>query len=465
MAARTFCLETLLAPVAPEKFFQDFWERQALVLPRDEPSYYDDLLSLEDVDRVIAFTRPKFLDPDAFAPTAPRKKSVVQGWLAEQKQERASYPGIGELRQAYDQGKTVVIMTMQQRWLPVATLCRNLEAVFHCPVHANLYLTPAGAQGFDTHFDPHEVFVLQLHGRKQWRLYGEARRFPLLEERFQGSRDQLGPPREVCLMAGDLLYIPRGHVHEAFTSDCASLHLTVGVNVFRWADLLHEALDMLTDNDERFRASLPPGIFASKDLSGAFLDRFGELLASLAHDSRAADAVRGLGGHFFRGLQPLPDAHFAPSDDVEAIDLDTVLEKVPGAVCRVVGDNGWVAIEFPGGQVGGPPKIASAFRFVAHAQRFSVRSLPDELGPESKLVLARRLVRERLLRVARSVVRAIGKGQDHDARAIRRGQAADSAGQGMEPDRGPGMGRPGIPNAPAARPQECAAGAWRGIGE
>lgn len=30
----------------------------------------------------------------------------------------------------------------------------------------NLYLTPAGAQGFQAHMDGHEVFVLQLDGPK-----------------------------------------------------------------------------------------------------------------------------------------------------------------------------------------------------------------------------------------------------------------------------------------------------------
>src|SRR5215469_8498820 len=99
-------------------------------------------------------------------------------------------------------------MTMQHRWPPAAALCRSLEAVFHCPVHANMYLTPEGAQGFDAHFDTHEVFVLQLEGSKQWRLYGEPRALPLVDERFNIPRDQLGPVREVELSAGDLLYIP-----------------------------------------------------------------------------------------------------------------------------------------------------------------------------------------------------------------------------------------------------------------
>ena len=39
-------------------------------------------------------------------------------------------------------------------------------------------LTPEGAQGFDPHFDTHEVFVLQVEGHKHWRLYGPGRVLP-----------------------------------------------------------------------------------------------------------------------------------------------------------------------------------------------------------------------------------------------------------------------------------------------
>ena len=401
MSETDFDLQKLLDPVRKEAFFDDYWEKQPLLLSRGAASYYRGLLSTSDVDRVIAFTRPKFVDPTTFGPEVPRQKSFVQGWLADrQLQESASYPGIAELQRIYAQGKTVVIMTMQQRWQPIALMCRKLESDFHCPVHGNLYMTPKGAQGFDAHFDTHEVFVLQLEGRKHWRLYEAPRRLPLVGERFNLPREQLGPVREMHLEAGDLLYIPRGHVHEAFTSEYASMHLTVGVNVFRWADLLHEALAALSREDERLRESLPLGLLDGKELPTSVKERFHELLENVVRGVRADAAFRRLGDSFFGQLSTLPNAYFAPPPNEEHLDLDTVLEKMPGALCRIVQEGAWIAIEFPGGKIGGPLKIASALRFVAATERFPVRALPDDLGHEGKLVLARRLLRERLLTVA-----------------------------------------------------------------
>jgi ribosomal protein L16 Arg81 hydroxylase len=402
MADADFDLRKLLAPVEPETFLRDYWEKQPLHLSRREPGRYGSFFSSADVDTVIALTRPKFTDARAFKPEVPRHQSFVQGWLADRhSSESNAFPSIAELRAVYARGKTVVIMTMQQRWLPIALLCRKLESFFHCPVHANLYLTPAGAQGFDAHFDTHEVLVLQLEGHKHWRLYGPTRKLPLVGERFNVPREQLGPVREIGLEPGDLLYIPRGHVHEAFTSEAGSMHLTVGINVFRWSDLLHEAVESVTRREERFRESLPPGLLGGSEAPAAVVEHFRGLLAALKGAARADDALRQLGDAFFEQMPMLPHAHFADLPQEEAIDLDTVLEKSPGAVCRVVQEGSWATLSFPGGHVGGPPKITSALRFVAGKDRFAIRELPDDLGGEAKLVLARRLLRERLLTVAR----------------------------------------------------------------
>ncbi|MDB5308473.1 MAG: hypothetical protein JWO38_2675 [Gemmataceae bacterium] len=178
------------------------------------------------------------------------------------------------------------------------------------------------------------------------------------------------------------------------------MHLTVGVNVYRWADLLHEALAAAAQDDERFRASLPPGVLLGTNPVAALADRFRELLGPFARAVRPDHPVRALADQFFGQLPVLPNAHFVPPPAAAGIDLDTVLEKSPATLCRVVQDGNWVVIEFPGGQVGGPLKIASALRFVAAARRFPVRALPDDLGGDAKLVLVRRLIRERLLVVA-----------------------------------------------------------------
>ncbi len=403
MSEIDYDLERLLRPVETGAFFRDTWEKQPLCIRRDDPGYYEGLFELRNLDQVIAFTRPRFLDPGDFEPDGPPRHNFVQGWLADEEPfPTALFPGVSDVHQAFARGKTVILRSMQQRWPAIATLCRGLEGFFSCPVHANLYLTPAGAQGFDAHFDTHEVFVLQLAGRKHWRIYGADRDLPLVEDAVPVGRDQLGPPtQEVLLQAGDLLYLPRGHVHEANTLEGLSLHLTVGVKVFRWADLLGQALADVVARDVRFREALPPGLLVGATPASAIQGRFRELLGGLAERARVEKALDQLASTFLEQMPVLPGGFFDAPE--EQIDLETVLERAPGALCRVVqGEDGRVELRYPGNRIGGPGKIARALRFIAGTPRFAVRELPDDLTADSKLLLARRLVRERFLKVAGS---------------------------------------------------------------
>lgn len=48
-------------------------------------------------------------------------------------------------------------------------------------------------------------------------------------------------------------------VHDARSSDDLSLHITVGILAYNWADLLLEAIADASLKDPAFRKSLPPG--------------------------------------------------------------------------------------------------------------------------------------------------------------------------------------------------------------
>jgi hypothetical protein len=393
-----FDLATLLRPVEAEAFLRDFWERQPLQVERDEAAFYRGLFALSDLDAVLAFSRPRFAGPDGLQPGT--KRNFVQGLLPDDEGSAgALYPDVAAVHRAFAAGKTLILTAMQLRWAPVAALCRRLEGLFNCPVHTNLYLTPGGgSQGFDAHYDTHEVFVLQIEGVKHWRLYGQGRELPLPEERATYGRDELGPPtRELLLRPGDLLYLPRGHIHEASTGEGLSLHLTVGVKVLRWADLLRQALDDVSARDARLRASLPPGLLTADAPPADLGPRLRELLAALAEAARPDAAVGRLAAAFLGGLTALPGGHFAAPAGPE-VGLDTVVERTPGVLCRVVvlsADR--VGLHYAGGSLEGPAKVASALRFVARAPLFAARDLPDDLTDAAKLVLVRRLVRDRFL--------------------------------------------------------------------
>jgi hypothetical protein len=191
--------------------------------------------------------------------------------------------------------------------------------------------------------------------------------------------------------------MPRGHIHEAFTSDQVSMHLTIGVKVFRMTDLVRLALDAVSRRDVRFREAVPLGVLPGGRAPDAMRERFSELLQALAEAGDVDEAVDRLASGFLRKRAPLPGDYFFAGEDAERVGLDTIVEKAPGVIYRLTAGDDAVAVEFPGGRVDGPAKIAAALQFIDRAARFAPRDLPDDLTADGKLILVRRLVRARFL--------------------------------------------------------------------
>ena len=148
----------------------------------------------------------------------------------------------------YAEGATMVLQGLQLTDPVLARAANNLALALDHPVQINAYLSPAAARGLELHFDFHDVFVLQLEGRKRWRVWAPlprtrdpvrtGRKIPL------PTLDELGEPMlDLTLTRGDCLYLPRGFPHAAETIDAASSHLTIGVLAITWQRAFRRALD------------------------------------------------------------------------------------------------------------------------------------------------------------------------------------------------------------------------------
>jgi len=130
----------------------------------------------------------------------------------------------------------------------VHSLCSQLEDFWGTFVGSNAYLTPPSTQGFAPHFDDIEAFILQLHGEKHWRVYPPRNADETLPKYSSPNfdQDEIGSPcLEATLSSGDLLYFPKGWIHQADTvGEQASLHVTVSCGQqSTWGDLMQFALD------------------------------------------------------------------------------------------------------------------------------------------------------------------------------------------------------------------------------
>jgi len=395
MRDNRFSFERIIHPVGAASFLGDYWDRQPLVIERGNPDYYAGVLSLADIDSIVGFGQLKYtqLKIARVEHAQPDKVFYVDG---------DSTSDTNRLFHSYAQGDTVALNFAQCYWEPAARICSALEDFFHFPAGANVYLTPRNSQGFPPHFDSHDVFVLQVEGTKRWRIYPSRKELPCgMEDTKPIPREQLvEPPREFELTAGDLLYIPAGYVHEAHTTDASSIHVTVGVRPYRWTDLLGELLAAASQENSELRRALPAG-FMHGQAVGPMADRLAALIGTLAGSARIESGIGRLRERLIERKRPLPDAHFRSLDQVDQIDLDTLVAKREGMLCHVARKPDCVEIAFPGNRMKGPLEVEPAFRFIADSkQAFSVRALPDILSDGSKLVLVKRSIREGLLTIS-----------------------------------------------------------------
>lgn len=107
---------------------------------------------------------------------------------------------------------------------------------------------------------------MQIEGEKRWKLYKPLNENEYLPRYSSKNFDQseIGEPiLDTIVKAGDLLYLPRGTIHQAMTlNNTHSLHVTLSVyQKNTWSDflekLLPQALKQATENDCSFRNGLP----------------------------------------------------------------------------------------------------------------------------------------------------------------------------------------------------------------
>jgi mannose-6-phosphate isomerase-like protein (cupin superfamily) len=348
------------------------------------PAALAGILSLDDVDRLLTASglRTPALRVVKDGSICPASSFTRAATIA-----GSPLTGLVDARRAlamYDDGATLVLQGLHRYWPRLTELVRGLELELGHPCQANAYLTPPGSQGFARHSDTHDVFVFQTHGSKQWHVIDD------------------GQERDVVLEPGLSMYLPTGTPHSARSQDQASLHVTIGINRLTWRDVLRRQLTRLLA-DERYDAALPAGFLDEPDrLAEASADRLDALrgqLATLTGDRLAGAVIED----FLTDRPPVLAGGLRDRALLAALDDRTVLERRPTAACvlRTDDPDGRLRVLLGDRELRMPARLAGPMAVVRDRHRFRVADLGPGLDAAGRQVLARRLVREGLLRIAR----------------------------------------------------------------
>ncbi|XP_062289126.1 ribosomal oxygenase 2 isoform X2 [Scomber scombrus] len=287
--------ESLVQPVGTEQFFREYWEKKPLHLQRSDnstASYYQSLFQLSDLQRLCSQGLQYYRDINVVRCINGKKKV-----LNKDGEVKSSI-----LSRNLVQNKATIQFHQPQRFKDeLWRIQEKLECFFGALVGSNVYITPQESQGLPAHYDDVEVFILQLEGRKRWRLYSPT--VPLAAEYSVESEEKIGSPtHDFILEAGDLLYFPRGTIHQANTPAGVdhSTHLTLSTyQRMSWGDLLLDIFPSMLCDSSRTDVSLREGIHRRL------------LLTSIEGQdtSRLAAYLRSLADEMDKGMQTFRSTH------------------------------------------------------------------------------------------------------------------------------------------------------------
>ncbi len=280
--------DRLIAPLDQRTFFLRYWGKEHLIC-RGKSDLHKSLFSWSALSDVLSTHRIEY----------PRLRLLRGGQLIPHEQyitdrvDRVGNPYSSQDSQAVaalmEAGAMLHITSIGETWKPLATFAGQLEQPLCGRVQVNLHAGLAKAKGFHTHWDGHDVFAVQINGRKRWRLFGITAEAPLAIP----PEEKRGAPThhiwEGVLEPGDMLYLPRGYWHATQFIDDASLHLTFAVQHPTSIDFIQWLLKYLAEN-AAVRRDIPAAIFELSDIGGQTRDTYIQelgalLLNAISHES------------------------------------------------------------------------------------------------------------------------------------------------------------------------------------
>lgn len=372
-------------------FADSFWGRRPLLTRRTGDDTFADILSLDDVDRILTATSPRrpAIRVVRDGREVPASRYTRSGTLGSRR--LTDLPDVERLLGLFDEGATIVLQGLHRTSPAVGRLCRELECHLTHPVQANAYLTPPSAQGLRVHHDTHDVFALQTHGRKRWVTYPPLIADPLPGQHPTVDPEQLdAPDLDAELEPGDCLYVPRGTLHAAATTGEASLHLTIGVRVVTWHDVARRVIDQTRDIPA-FREALPLGFARQPEaLRDDVTSRLKELADVIVATDPSQVAEREA-ARFWSGLTARPSGGLRSR--LVTLDDDTLVAPSDALPYRVSVDGDRLRVRRGAVELEMPAWVEPAVHDLLTAP-VRIGELSGDLDAASRRVLIGRLVRE-----------------------------------------------------------------------
>lgn len=222
-----------------EAFLSEDVGRRSFVTSTDDPQRFAHIISFDALSKILEDQRLEW----------PRLRLARDGGVqpegdlidAYTSKRGLSIPrlAIPRMMDELEDGSTLVFDSIDKAHPPVGELARAMERELGESVQVNLYAAIASQRnGFDVHWDSHDVLILQVDGRKKWEVRGPSMLHPTRFDKETNTEPSTDIVWSGYLNPGEVLFIPRGWWHQAWPDGEPTMHLTFGFPHRTWIDVL-----------------------------------------------------------------------------------------------------------------------------------------------------------------------------------------------------------------------------------
>ncbi|HEY9000089.1 MAG TPA: cupin domain-containing protein [Mucilaginibacter sp.] len=390
-----FSFHELIAPLTIEDFFHRYWEKGFVLNSHNNPAYFDKVLTIADIDALLSQQNLipegiKLMDKGINIPSEKwtRSDTLLNGTIRIVVDPK-------KLFDLFNKGTTIIINSAERSIPRLADVCRSIEQELKFRVQANIYITPPGSQGFALHYDPHDIFLMQLKGPKTWLIYDSSEELPIT---YRAFREEPKLISKFDIHSGDFLYIPRGTPHEAYSSDSSTVHVNFSLKPVYGFHLIGELARIAADNEKFFRQTIPHGFQNEEDEKG-YLNQFKEKLSELIATIKPEQLLEKQKNDFAKDQLLNFQGRLINSLQLENITSETVVSRLNGfTTIEENVQNAWV-IRF-GEQKVKIPAFVEKDIFMQD-QPFRIGQIKGLVTDQGRLDIARRLIEAGFLKIER----------------------------------------------------------------
>ena len=235
--------KTLLGGITPAQFLREYWHKKPLLIRQALPGFKAllpretlfEMASREDIEsRLVTHFKQQWQIEKGPFPQLPSPRKTHWTLLIQ---------GVN----LHDD--TANALLNEFRFLPDARLDDLMIS----------YATPSGGVG--PHFDSYDVFLLQAHGKRRWRI-GAQQDLSLVEGLPLKILRDFQPEEEFVLEPGDMLYLPPHYAHDGIAED-ECMTYSIGFRAPSYQEIGEAFLQFMMESIDL------PGRYADPDLKPA----------------------------------------------------------------------------------------------------------------------------------------------------------------------------------------------------